>query len=203
MSTPIDICNLALGHIGKPAINSFEEASSEARECRRYYDGVRRSLLQYSDWTFARRREAMALLTNDYQQRWTFKYARPTGVLKMLRVLPPNADLRQNPRPNPFEVREGAVFTDVGEAVAEFTRDLTETARYSPLFIDAVSYKLAQRIARPLTKSTKLTAEMKEEAREHLSLAVEADAAQDVGRYNYDADTVIDRELRPHTFWGQ
>ena len=202
MSTDIDICNLALGHIGKPEISSFTEATAEARECRRFYDQSRRALLQMSDWTFARRREALAQVTNDYAERWQVKYTRPAGVLKMLRVLPPRADARQNPRPIPFEVREGHIFTDLPDAVAEFTRDLTDTGRFSPLFVDTLAYRLAQVIARPLTRSTKIVAEMRDEARDYLSLAIEADAAQDVGRYSYDADAIIDRELAPHPFWG-
>ena len=202
MSTPIDICNLALGHIGKPEISSFEEASAEARECRRFYNQTRRAFLQGSDWTFARRRQALAEVTNDYGERWGYKYSRPSGILKMLRVLPPNTDLRQNPRPIRFEVREGAVFADIPHAVAEFIVDLTDTTRFGALAVDALAFALAHRIARPLTKSTKITAEMKDEAREYMSLAIEADASQDVGRYSYDADTIIDRENRPSPFWG-
>lgn len=202
MSTPVDICNLALGHIGKPEINSLEEASAEARECRRFYDPTRRAMLQLSDWTFARRRVVLAQVANDYAERWGYKYSRPAGALKMLRVLPPDTDLRQNPRPIPFEVREGFVFTDLAPATAEYTTDAVDTSRFSALFIEALSFRIAQRVSRPLTKSTKLANEMRDEYVQHLSAAIEADAAQDVGRYAFDADAIIDRERMPHPFWG-
>jgi hypothetical protein len=203
MTTAVDICNLALGHIGKAEISSFDEASSEARECRRFYDGARRAYLQRSDWTFARRRIAMAQLDAAFTERWTFTYARPSGALKVLRVLSQPFDPRQNPLPAPFEVRENLVFTDMAAAVAEITLDLVDLSTYSPLFIEAISYRLAQLIARPLTKSSKLVHEMGEEARQHLSLAVAQDAAQDVHRYSYDAEAIIDRDAQPAPFWAR
>lgn len=203
MTTAVDICNQALGHIGKGEISSFEEASAEARECRRFYNLTRRAYLQRSDWTFARRRIALAQLDADYTDRWAFTYARPAHTLKMLRVLSKTIDPRQNPRPVPFEVRENRVYTDMPEAVAEYTFDLTDPSTFGPLFVEALSYRMAQLIARPLTRSSKLVQEMRDEAREHLSLAITQDAAQDVDRYNYDADVTIDRNDDPHPFWGR
>lgn len=203
MATAIDICNLALSHIGKPSINDFGEATAEAREANRHYGPSRRSLLQSSDWTFARKRVALAKLAPDFEERWRYTYAQPQAMLQARRIVRPRFDPRTDPRPVPFEIRGGKVYTDIDSAHLEFTQDLETTGMFPSLFSDALAALLAFRFARALTRSTNLTREMREESRDALSRAVEADSAQDVGRYTYDADALLDRDAtRPHPFWG-
>jgi hypothetical protein len=192
MTTAIAICNLALGHIGRASINALDEKSSEARECAKFYEHARDTLIERSMWTFARRRAALAQVVNDAPERWAYAYALPgdsTGILYIV----PEFDVRNNPLPIDFEVKSGRLYTNVSPAIAEYKIDVTDPSKFSAMFIDALSFHLASYLARPLTKSSRLVQEMKQEATTAISLAVTHDAAQDVQRYAFDADSIVIR----------
>jgi hypothetical protein len=188
MNSDVEICNMALTLIGKPPINAFTEARAEAAACAALYDPLRRQLLQRSAWTFAKRREALAEVANDFAYRWRFAYARPADALTILRVMSPDLARRHDPAIPPFEVREQRVYTHQPEALCEYIFDLTNVTYFSPLFADALAHALAERLARNLTRSAKLSQEMKDAAREAFSLAVSADAAQDGPTYLYGSN---------------
>lgn len=183
MANTVSICNLALSHLGKPPINALTERSAEAVACNTFYNQARQTLLQSSGWTFAKRREPLAETTPDFIDRWAKTYLRPGDALSILRVYPSgHAPYMGGPTP-PFEVREGRVYCNVDLAVCEYVFDQTDAGQFSPLFVDALSYWLAQLLSRPLTRSAKLTEEMRAEARNARSLAITADAAQEPQTY--------------------
>ena len=191
--TPVDITNLALtNHLGEREITDFDEGTTAARAAKRNYDQARRATLQMSDWTFARRKVQAAPVANDYEERWPFAYALPHDLLKVTRIRPP-VDPLQNPRPVPFEVRGGTLYTLLGPAVLEYTADLTDTVRFHPAYVDLLSLDLAIRICRPVTKSGRLLAELREQWPTTLSLAVSADANNELTTYWYESDYTLDR----------
>src|SRR6266446_948404 len=51
----VDICNLALANINQKGILTLGDANELARMCNRWYDHMRRELLEDCDWTFARK----------------------------------------------------------------------------------------------------------------------------------------------------
>lgn len=53
--TDVDICNLALANINQQPILTLGDANELARMCKRWYDPMRRELLEDCDWTFARK----------------------------------------------------------------------------------------------------------------------------------------------------
>jgi hypothetical protein len=62
----IDIFNKAISRIKAKAIQSPDENSLEARECRRHYPDVVSEMLEGPhDWSFQNRRVVLAVLTND------------------------------------------------------------------------------------------------------------------------------------------
>lgn len=58
-TTPIDVANRALQHLGIPRIATFTDSSKQAREIAFNYDKLRRSELRRAVWTFATRRAVM------------------------------------------------------------------------------------------------------------------------------------------------
>lgn len=203
MATRIEICNQALDHVGKANINALDEATTQAQKCDAHYDSSRRALLERSDWGFARRRVVLAELSNnDFDARWKHRYARPGDALRFLRVIDPAFDPTLNPMPVPFEVREGAVFTNLPKAEGEYTADIVDTWEFPTTFADALAADLAARVAWPLSKSRALVQDLQVVAARALSRAVAADSAQDVRRYTYDAPGLLAREFGSHPFWG-
>jgi hypothetical protein len=69
VASEVDICNLALGHIGDSAtVSSINppEGSAQAEHCSRFYPIARDSLLEMHNWGFATKRTNLALLSSEY-----------------------------------------------------------------------------------------------------------------------------------------
>lgn len=186
MSSIVAICNLALSNIGKQNISSLTEASAEARVCRQYYDVTRDMLLQGYPWNFAGKAQSLAQVSNDRQGMWRFAYARPQDCIKIRGVVP---RLDQGYAPNdaaiktPYHVDGGLIYCDLSPAVLLYTFRQADPTKYSPLFIDALSWHLAVRLAMPLTRDPKIRADAWQVANNVTGQAQEIDASEE--RYNY------------------
>lgn len=95
----VDICNLALGHLGDTAnIASLDERSRQAQLSKRFYPVALKAALEMGSWGFATRRVKLALVANPTKAiaqavdptlcgTWRFAYAMPAGVINVLAVL--------------------------------------------------------------------------------------------------------------------
>lgn len=93
MATEVDICNLALAHLGNAAtVASINppEGSAEADHCARFYPLARDTLLEMHAWGFALKRVALAQVANAASE-WLYAYAAPNDAVNLLEVLPPDA----------------------------------------------------------------------------------------------------------------
>lgn len=76
----VEICNIALNHIGVATIERLDEASEPARVCRRCYDYVRQAVLRKFPWTFATRSVQLAAL-QDVPPNWKYAYRYPADAV--------------------------------------------------------------------------------------------------------------------------
>ena len=91
MATVIDICNLALAHLGDDAtIAALNEASVQAEQSARYYPIARNTLLEIHTWNFAAKRASLSTVTNTISQ-WDYAYAAPADMMTPLAILSPTA----------------------------------------------------------------------------------------------------------------
>lgn len=153
MASEVDVCNLALSHIGQAAdISAISppDGSADADHCARFYPIARNELLEEFDWTFARKRATLAELTND-REDFAFRYARPSDCLKERRLLPDGYTDDQNDVG--IWQREGdSIYTDDELSVLVYTRLLNDPTKFSPLFVIALSWRVASYIAGPILK---------------------------------------------------
>lgn len=95
MPSDVDICNLALSHIGDVAdVQSIypPDGSTQAGFCSRFYPIAISSLLEMHTWDFATSRVGLApLQTNPAPRSWRHAYAVPAGMLSAISVLSPHA----------------------------------------------------------------------------------------------------------------
>lgn len=154
----ISIWNLALARLGDPAtVGAPDERSRQAELCRQFYPLARRSVLEMRDWNFNTRVGLMAPLTLAPEMaHWRYAYSFPADALRVFRVGEPYS-LTGSPDAEgaDFEVitlQDGgrAVLTDWPEAACKFTIDVTDTAKWSPLFTEALTWYLASQLAGPL-----------------------------------------------------
>lgn len=198
MASEIDICNLALSHLGDTAtIASLDppEGSAQAEHCARFYPIARDSLLEMHAWGFATRRAKLALLASGWPE-WSYAYAQPADALNIIAVLPPNSsddyssgvpDSAGGPYvPQPFscEINEtgaSVIYTDQADAVLRYSASVSDPTRFSPLFTMTLSWHLASMLAGPIIKGDAGGAEAKRCAgmmQAYLSKAVESDSSQ-------------------------
>lgn len=157
MASEVDIANLALARLGDNAtIASIDppEGSAQAEHCARFYPIARDSLLEMHAWKFATRRVLLAALAID-SWGWSIAYAEPTGAIKLLAVLPAAAS--NDAETQPYETGSDAngasiILTNQEGASLRYIARTTDTTRFSPLFVDALSWLLASHLAGPVIK---------------------------------------------------
>ena len=211
MASEVDICNLALSHLGDTAtIASLDppEGSAQAEHCARFYPIARDALLEMHSWGFATQRVQLAQLGGGWPE-WDYAYAVPPGTVNVIAVLPPDAtdDYSQSgyasssltgfssgvpesaggqyvPQPFSCEVDEAGrqvIYTDQPNAVLRYSTIVTDTTRFSPLFVATLSHMLASYLAGPILKGDVGRAEAAQQlkfAQSYLSQAKESDSSQ-------------------------
>lgn len=166
MSSEVDICNLALARLGDEAtVSSIDppEGSAQAEHCERFYPIARDALLEMHDWRFATKRVTLAQTTSDTFE-WGFAYALPSGMLRALKVLSAAASATDDSED--FEQQLDAddaqiILSNCEEASLIYTVRVTDTTRFTPLFVDALSWLLASHLAGPILKGDAGKAESK------------------------------------------
>lgn len=207
MASEVDICNLALGHLGDNAtVASLEppEGSAQAEHCARFYPIARDALLELHDWNFATKRALLAQVDNLWSQ-WAYTYLQPADCLRVIAVLDKNAAHDQSisiPAPysqshlantglgqyTPVEFvcetndsGDEVILTNQVDAMARFVAFVTDTTKFTPLFVTTLTWKLAAMLAGPVIKGEAGRAESKRceaMASVWLGKAIEADMRQ-------------------------
>jgi hypothetical protein len=187
MSSEVEICNLALSHLGDSAtVASINppEGSAQAEHCQKWYPIARNALLEMHDWGFATTRALLAELPNTWAQ-WQHAYARPSDCLKVLAILPSTGTCSDS-NAQAFVTESGAdgsriILADQCNAVARYTRAVTDTSRFSALFTDTLGWHLSTYLAGPVLKgesAIKVARANMQVVLEMLAQAKLADAAQ-------------------------
>lgn len=157
MASVVDICNLALAHLGEDAtISSIDppEGSAEAEHAATFYPMARDALLEMHEWRFATKRVLLALTASDTFE-WGYAYALPSGMLRALAVLPETSSAEDDGED--FDQQLDAddvqiILTNCEDASLKYTARVTDTTRFPPLFVEALSWLLASHLAGPIIK---------------------------------------------------
>lgn len=210
MASEVDICNMALGHLGDNAtVASLNppEGSAQAEHCARFYPIARDALLEMAFWNFSMRRVSLAQLTNTWPE-WVYAYALPGDVLNVVAVMAPDAHDdyatrfvptdtpfwshnyspviaagRYVPQPYTIETQpdgSSILYTNVENAVMRYTAYVRDTTQFSPLFVVTLSHYLASYLAGPILKGDVGAAE----AKRQLQLAMGYQAQAEVSDAN-------------------
>lgn len=165
MASVVQLCNMALSHIGSEArVSSISppDGSVEAGYCATFYDLARTEMLEPGAWAFSLKRVQLAEVTND-SDAWAYAYAVPSSCLRALRVLAPSVSvtvftqdtlsLRADDRSSAdFEIEGNVLYTNAPEAVLLYVQDVTDSAKFPASFASALSYLLASYLAGPILK---------------------------------------------------
>lgn len=86
MTSEVEICNIALGHIRAGSINSLNESSIQAQSCKLLYPVLRDQMLQDAPYQFNRSLKPLALLTDELFN-WIYVYQYPSDCLYINRLI--------------------------------------------------------------------------------------------------------------------
>jgi len=165
MASVVQICNMALSHIGSDArVTSISppDGSVEAGHCATFYDLARTELLEPGAWAFSLKRAALSELTNT-SEAWAYAYAKPSDCMRPLRVLRPtmgvtvfnqdtvtaHIDDRDSAQ---FDVEGDVIYTNEPDAVLVYVQDVTDTTKFTASFTTAFSFLLGGYLAGPVVK---------------------------------------------------
>lgn len=189
MASEVEICNVALSHLGDTAtVASINppEGSAQAEHCARFYPIARDSLLEMHNWSFATRRDQLALL-NVTMNQWQYVYQLPSNVINVIAVIPPESNddyvirysqptlYGYNPEiiptsgnyvPQAYSIEvtstgQQVICTNQENAVLRYTYKVTDTTKFSPLFTISLTWLLSSMLAGPIIKGDAGAAEGK------------------------------------------
>lgn len=187
MASEVDICNLALAHLGDNAtVASLEppEGSAQAEHCARFYPIARDALLELHDWNFATKRALLAQVDNLWPQ-WSYSYLQPADCLRVIAVLDKTAGADQSISvPAPYsqsglantgmgrytpqdyvcetnDSGDEVILTNQVDAMVRYVAFVTDTTKFTPLFVTTLTWKLAAMLAGPVLKGEAGRAESK------------------------------------------
>ena len=154
MSSEVDICNMALGHLAVSSeINALTERSKQAQACRRYYEATRDEVLRAFAWPAQKVTEALAVVEEfeSDENDWAFSYRYPADAIMVHRLLTPGAGRRESVATRvPYLIgRDSAgklIYTDLVDAFVEYTYKETNPEKFDPDFVEALSFKLAHKM---------------------------------------------------------
>lgn len=156
------IFNEALAMLPADPVQSADEQSLEARECRRVYKSVVAKLLERYHWNLASKREALAPVPNDRDDEWAYAYAKPTDMAFPIHLIPAYGSGVGGwvMRDYVYWIGSRRIFMQVGDVIyssleaarLDYTSfDITE-GDFTVGLKDSVVEHLAARICMPITK---------------------------------------------------
>ena len=151
--TEVDICNMALAHLGQAPINATTDENERARRCAMFYNVALEKLLKCHPWRFADTTATLAQVTNNrIPKPYSYAYARPADALQIIKVFSDSKHRSDYWEASDTMGRMLVTYEPV--QYANYTRKVTDTNLFDAAFTLALSWELACQLAPALTKSS-------------------------------------------------
>lgn len=166
------------------------EGSAQAEHCATFYPIARDSLLEMHNWNFATRRKALTLTTTPAGAGYRLAYLLPAECIQMFAVIPPDVSndytvpfgdsnlldaygfslgyftsgssyVTKDFALETNEAGELILLTDQEQAIGRYIIRVADTNKFSPLFVDTLSWYGASMLAGPVLKGDVGSAESK------------------------------------------
>ena len=143
--TETGICNLALTQLGAATISDIDGSDKHSLACAAVFDHIRDVTLEDHPWSFAQ--ERVALTDSGSDPTWTDdlmteKYNKPTDLLKVNFANQENALVK---------VEGDYILSDTASLKIKYTKQITDTTKFTSGFIMAFAHRLAASISYRVT----------------------------------------------------
>ena len=141
-TTKVSICNVALGLIGDRTIASFDEGTAHAQRCRDFYDQTRRAVLRDHPWSCAKKRAILSPISTYPSFGFAHAFPLPRDFLRII-----DAGCRD------FDIESRHILANTNQINLVYIADNDNEETWDSMLVDAMSLKLASRLAKPNTGS--------------------------------------------------
>lgn len=157
----LQIWNMALGYLkGDNTVDDETENSYEAKKCRLYWDTCLSFVLRDHLWSFAKKRESLAL-TGTAPDGWAYQYKYPTDCIKADRIYNSSDPQDQQSDRLDFEVAANptglgkVIWTNEASAQLIYGINVTDPLLWTADFDNALSLYLGHKLALAIANSSK------------------------------------------------
>lgn len=155
--SPVDICNIALAHIGDRRITRLDEGAQAedalVRYCAEFYELAKDQALAAHRWTFAKKpaalsRESNPLLIGNY----TYSHVVPSDMLRLMTVYAGSLNAENTlvftgATVDHFKLIDRRIWSNTLDIAIEYVAKSTDPERWTPHFKAAVARLLAHFLA--------------------------------------------------------
>lgn len=179
----IQIVNTALTLLGDSRITSLSDNTKPAREANAIYEPVRNALLAAYNWSFAKKRDQLSADVTAPDFGWDKSFTLPADCLRILFVGDyyvglDLTDYRGSPVEE-FEIEGRKILTDWPTPLnLKYIGIVTDTTTHPATFDMALSMRLAELLAEPLTQSDTKRARAADAFKSAIKDAIRANAIE-------------------------
>lgn len=155
VTAAVDICANALRLLGDDPITSLTEDSERARLCNALYDPTRDATLRAHVWNFAMRRASLNKLVDKPLFEWGAQFQLPTDpyCLRVVKIDDPMAR---------WKVEGRVLLCDNSSVKILYIARIEDVSQYDAMFVDALTHRLAAKLAYPVTGSVEKARQFQE-----------------------------------------
>ena len=192
MGSKVDLANEALLLLGANTITSFTDNDSNAVLVNRFYDSERDALLRSHRWNCAVTTANLASLADTPIIDWEFKFTLPTDpyCLRVLDVRTVTGDIKLD-----FAIQGRELLTEESAIDITYIQRLEDTMLYDSLLYQALVFRMAWKLAFPVTRSNTVMQQMAQLYDAIVRDAREVDS-QEVTPETIETDALTDLRLR-------
>ena len=170
MATAVSICSNALQELGAAAIASFDDTNDRARLCANLYPTAKGEVLRAHAWRCARRRVQLSPLATVPAYGKAHAFQLPGDWVRTLKVG------GFNDYPVEFQHEGRQLLSDASPLYLRYVSNLDNEGTWDDLLVSVMQMRMKWALCYPVTKSTSLRTELREEFRGFLKQAKSIDS---------------------------
>ena len=184
VTTPTDICNLALVKLGAETITSLEDGTRNATLCSRVYDLVRQEVLRAHPWNFAMKRINVTSSAPTPAFEWARGFTLPADCLRFWRMYDLSVAYRLEGR---------RILSDETSINIIYIYDNEDESTFDANFREALALKLASQLGYAVTGSSTPVQLFNELYERVLKQAKMYDAQENIAEHQDDSSWLMAR----------
>lgn len=173
-------------------IQSFDEQSTEAKNCKLWYEFVRDWLLRHYSYDFARSVRALSMISVPTQE-WSYSYALPEDYIRAYYITQQwlNPQTKIEPPYEPMQLglstdqTQRLLFCNITPAYLTYTIRVTNPAVFDVGFVDTLQKCLGAFLAFPITQKALIANSVR-------GIAAQAIAEAEAMSANEGGDNMLD-----------